>query len=357
MIAEVFGRPCTQVAEGHAWREGSLLILDGAQALGEGRSTHKLPAEELSLADLASFCEGLDMDFQGKAVLITRLHLRGCQDEDQRDAQRLLGLLSQSKRLSFMRCSAPPCVSLSLISVAAGAIRTGTVQWTSLGLVPSWSSSHGEDFPEHLRMAFAAALEDFLAAVRETCSTHDIYGFDLPNGIGGYLPCDRQHLPLLFHDAFSLKRVAHTLACGGGEAADLRQKLQRDFTAHNPLLQLPATLERKLLKKGDLLASESVAAAMAGDWQHFLSNALDLLAAHLESLERWAPLTGLEAASEEAELLRCMADEAFLYVLKMRPSSHRPGLDVARHVRHSVDLRGIHAKVPHTVGYMLRHGI
>jgi len=275
VIALDFGKqPSHTVREGHQWRAPALIV-DEPTSLGEQRSERvslDLPSEELSVHDLLRFCSQLAL--RGKEVLILRLRLVPNQQEDQdnRDVQALIRMLISCKRVCFMHCSAPPELSVLFVRTATAAILSGEENWTSLGVLPQWCVPSGEDFSEDHRASLADALEGFLAAVKQVCDKTLISGFDLPKGIGGYLPADRQHLPLVIHGAFSMKRVAHILASNSKETIDLRQKLQKDFTAYNPLLLLAATLERKLLRRGVLLQCGTLMEAMDPAWERFLSH-------------------------------------------------------------------------------------
>ena len=130
-----------------------------------------------------------------------------------------------------------------------------------------------------------------------------------------------------------MKRVAFRLGKEGRDQDDLRKKLLEDFTAHNPLLAAFATLERKLLNRGRLIHSQTVEEAMDGKWRAYASSMVRCIVEHVLTANDWMPQQGIAPESADGELLLRMADEALLYLTKMRPSRERQGLDVTSVVR------------------------
>lgn len=148
-----------------------------------------------------------------------------------------------------------------------------------------------------------------------------------------------------------MKRVAFTMANDGQEQEDLRRKLRQDSTAHNPLLSAMTVLERKLLKKSALMNSNSVSDALEDSWRPYISKVVGSLVVHALTVHEWAPLLGLTNDSADVAALLQMADEAMLYLLKMRSSSQRPGLDVVTLVKPFLDDQTVQAALRLTTTY------
>jgi len=222
----------------------------------------------------------------------------------------------------------------------------GAIDWKSCGIIPQWTHVPPSDSKEAFN--FAEAIGALISRMNAVCGSCIFHGCDLPIGASAYFPPQHRHLLMLLTQSFKLKHVAGALAkpdSVGNE--DLMRKMQSDFSGHNPMLSGVCVLERTMLRKSTLIATNSISQAMDPQWSKYVQQHIEIMLTHLDTLSQWAPLLGLQPKGPEAENLRRMVDEALLHLLKMRPSGRRQGLDVMPHCLEA--LRGIHNKLEELV--------
>jgi len=350
VIAEAFGKARKTTASSGSDNqdvEKPLIIID----VGEARDTLELPFTRLSLQDLATYLEAQAPAVEGAALMILRLAVAPGQNPNAEKlaADRLFQFLAPCTRVSFVKCSAQQATTSCMVRSATAVICSGAARWRSLGIVPSVIALP-EDRAEE-KQAFAQGIDLLIQAVVDRCGTHTLAGFDMPPGAVNYFPAGQQHLSLVLSNIFAMKRVAFIMANEGQEQEDLRRKLRQDSTAHNPLLSAMAVLERKLLKKSVLMNGSSVSDALEDSWRPYISKIVGSLVVHTLTVHQWAPLLGLTSDSADVAALLQMADEAMLYLLKMRSSSQRPGLGVVTLVKPFLDDQTVQAALRLTTTY------
>lgn len=184
-------------------------------------------------------------------------------------------------------------------------------------------------------MEFAEALWDLSAALRDTCALQAVQSIQLaPGSLSGYLPGSCRCLPFVLSATTLLKPIARRLL---GESPTEWQDTElwkrvgsssERFTALNPLLKGPDMLERKLLNRGALSVAEDVCGCLSAGWETYVEALGDCLVMMTLTMPTWAPLVAgrpVDPGEQTLKIMRNMADEALLHLLKMRRSRSRSG--------------------------------
>jgi len=283
----------------------------------------------------------------------------GDNEKEAQAAGRLLGLVARCRRVAFMKSTADAQIATHMCRAAGHLLRSPPKQgllWQSLAFLPRLT-----EVPSGGSPAFAAALEEFSLAVRECCGNNAITQVQLPAGTTSlYLPEPSRHLPVIIDTVLRIKATAGHLYGDGPQAwkeSELWSRMQSQFTAQNPLLQGAAALERKLLQKPALLEAETIQECLHPAWPSWMEAYAESLVALTVDLPRWAPHVArrkIGAGEETTKLLRKMADEALLLLLKMRKSSGRPGLALTQLVTPALMSRAGDGCFPRTLEYVRR---
>eukprot|EP00747_Dinoflagellata_sp_TGD_P191052 gnl/TRDRNA2_/TRDRNA2_53884_c0_seq1.p1 gnl/TRDRNA2_/TRDRNA2_53884_c0~~gnl/TRDRNA2_/TRDRNA2_53884_c0_seq1.p1 ORF type:complete len:908 (+),score=170.23 gnl/TRDRNA2_/TRDRNA2_53884_c0_seq1:46-2724(+) len=342
VLARGFGKqPMKQAkcVDENAGDQAVVVLIDKDDA----RRSFELPASHVTLRSIVKILAPLSSELgpdMVDTVLLLRVHSSPAEsdaenDEEQEAAIKLLTLLSQCRRVAFMKSVANPSTAIHLCRAAARLLRSpptkSGVAWHSLALVPTLM-----EVPSGGSCAFASALEDLVQALRETVARNALWRIDLPAGTSSmYLPESHRHLPVILGSILHIKGTAGHLLADGPDAwqeSELWGRMRTAFTAQNPLLKGPAALERKLLQKPALLEATTIPECLHPAWQTWMEAYADSLVTSTLAMRQWAPLVARRSVGDGEEsfkLLRRMADEALLLLLKMRQSSARPGLNLA----------------------------
>lgn len=277
-------------------------------------------------------------------------------------AGRLLQLVSGCRRVVLMKCKAPPAITSCLCEAFASVLRWPPpcgVRWSSVMLLPEWTT-----IPQGGCAECATALKDVLKAICETSASHALTRFDLPKGTATrYLPPAFRFLPPLFGAVLSVRSIAWHLLGDGPEyykTSELYGRLRKappsddSVDGHNPLLSGPACIERKLLDKAVLMEADSVLDGLNSGWGHWVAEYARALVSMVLSMPQWASLVAGRPVSHEEEaltLVRSMADEAMLVLLRMRGSSVRPGLEIRSLVEPALRQIGLESCFARSLAY------
>eukprot|EP00928_Gymnodinium_smaydae_P013600 TRINITY_DN14951_c1_g5_i1.p1 TRINITY_DN14951_c1_g5~~TRINITY_DN14951_c1_g5_i1.p1 ORF type:complete len:1291 (+),score=193.15 TRINITY_DN14951_c1_g5_i1:68-3874(+) len=335
VIAKIFGKkPMSQAAshEDASQQNSVIVLIDSA----DKRRILDLPSSALTLDGIADTLASVSAELAKGAidtVLLLRINVQPSQNDaaEAKAASRLLELLAGCRRVVFMKSSSSPMSAVHLCRSMAKMLSAPDdyrLRWHSLALVPRWTEEPAGGLP-----AYAEALEEVLAALRGACGILGVTRIDLPPGSSSsYLPWSSRHLPVLLSAILRPKSVAHHLLGDGPQAwkeTELWSRMSAKFTSQNPLLSGPVSLERRLFHKPALLEARNVSDCLHPAWSAFVESYVDSLASTVRLMPQWAPRAAHRevAAGEEAlKLVQRMADEALLYLLKMRRSRTRPGL-------------------------------
>lgn len=187
--------------------------------------------------------------------------------------------------MSMKACFSNPELCIALAEAAAQQLNAKPIPaWESLGILPQWDAHPGGDSP--LLDRFADALEKMLDAAEGTFQ-REFIGFDLPQGVRSCVPWARVHVITLFGQAFTPKRLAHSLRWGD-RAGKLKVNLNKNFKAFNCLLSGAAALERVLLVKRTLLDSTSVEDALHPSWRWFVCRLICFWLKQVNAMTSWA---------------------------------------------------------------------
>ena len=148
----------------------SLLIIEKAGV----RDTKTLQSRT-TLSDLAKLL--VDEQLEGASVLFLHLQL-SCGEPD--EVERFLGGLLKCRSIRFMKCTAPPSLATNLVKMATSILRSGTAEWTSLGILPQWQCEDSEMLGTSNN--FAEAVHDLVETLHTICGQNVLAAFDMPAG-------------------------------------------------------------------------------------------------------------------------------------------------------------------------------
>eukprot|EP00397_Hematodinium_sp_SG-2012_P025531 GEMP01026684.1.p1 GENE.GEMP01026684.1~~GEMP01026684.1.p1 ORF type:complete len:589 (+),score=108.63 GEMP01026684.1:251-2017(+) len=325
----------------------SCIVMDSNEVT---RTSYHISAST-TLTELATFFEEhLPGTLTNTGVQILNVHIAYTNDDD---AVRFIKSICTWQRISFRKCSTVPQVVIPLIRCAAEQLRSDSANWTLLALVPSIVGLEDDD---QTRDELANAVESFLSATTETLEKNNIAGFEFPPGFKRNLPPSRRVIVDLFRVAFITKRLIHSLLAAAQTKAGAERlvthSLSSDFTPHNPLLSAVAAIERYFLVKSHLAgAASSINDALNPMWEEYVFRTCDLLLTQMPLLSSWSARMRPDAATHIPLVYR-LTDEAMLYVLKMRPSKSRDGIDIAPVVLKALRAHDWKKLVPKTAEYI-----
>eukprot|EP00933_Yihiella_yeosuensis_P038629 TRINITY_DN32565_c0_g1_i1.p1 TRINITY_DN32565_c0_g1~~TRINITY_DN32565_c0_g1_i1.p1 ORF type:complete len:449 (+),score=82.67 TRINITY_DN32565_c0_g1_i1:42-1349(+) len=303
------------------------------------RRALKLPTGDLNLRDIIGVLEQAKEELLSgniDTLLLSRIDLKPLDSEDaeRSAAEKFCALSRCCRRIAFVNSTASSMTAIQLCRGVSWQLRRiasekESTAWESLAF-PSWSDVPAKGSPE-----YAEALLDLSSAIRTTCAHHALQAVSLPPGTTtGYLPSCQRYLPQVLAATTLLKPIARRLLGDSPEEwqqTDLGKRLggnAESFTAFNPLLRGPDALERKLLDRGALATAEEVHSCLLSGWREYIEALIDCLITSSLTMNQWAPLVAGRPVSENEKALKMMrglADEALLYLLRMRRSRKRSG--------------------------------
>lgn len=338
-IAHIFGRrPLVATSNQQSRSEiGQSLIFADRE---DRRRCIALPLGELTLLALVQALELEKEELGSKGVdtlLLSRADIKplATEEMERSAAEKFMSLARFCRRVAFINCTASPTTAIHICRSVSRQLRQTLdgcdLAWESLAF-PAWS-----EVPARGSQEFAEALLDLSSAIRETSCVQAIQSIQLaPGTTTGYLPSSERHLPQVLAATTLVKSMAWRLLGASREDWQETELWKRigpsaeAFTSHNPLLKGPDTLERKLLDRGALSVAGNVSSCLSPGWKVFVEALADCLVDSSLTMLQWAPLVAGRAVEEDEQglkVLREMADEALLYLLKMRHSRSRPGLN------------------------------
>lgn len=177
VIAADFGKPNMSVQDIDNVIE-SLLVIERSGV----RDPKILPAS-VTLSDLVEIFA--EEQLEGASILLLNLQILGIGEQD--EAARFLQSLLKCCSIRFMKCTASPWLTTCLVQSAAVVLRSGTAEWTSLGILPQWNREEADMI--EASKGFAEAVHDLVEALQETCGQNGLAAFDMPPGAMQQLVC------------------------------------------------------------------------------------------------------------------------------------------------------------------------
>eukprot|EP00927_Polykrikos_kofoidii_P024222 TRINITY_DN22071_c0_g1_i1.p1 TRINITY_DN22071_c0_g1~~TRINITY_DN22071_c0_g1_i1.p1 ORF type:complete len:1192 (-),score=144.39 TRINITY_DN22071_c0_g1_i1:88-3636(-) len=337
LLADIFGKKPLPDPGGTLFSECKLgrdVVMTDRE---DTRRALELPVGEVTMQLLADVLE-LEREelLSGRVdtLLLSRVDVKPLDNpEAERSAAALFVSLARAcRRVAFVNCTVSTRTATELCRSMTELLKQLSeghrISWRSWAF-PSWS-----DAPLGGSAEFAEAIVNLCAAMRQTCSLQAVESIDLAPGTATYLPSSHRHLSQILAATWSLKSVARHLlgqSPTDWQETDLWKRIgasKETFLAHNPLLRGPSILERVLLDRSALAVAADVCSCLVPGWRDYIDAFTDCLVAQSKTLLQWAPLvTGRPVDGHErgVKIIRDLADDALLHLLKMRRSRARLG--------------------------------